>query len=65
MDFPLSPGTYSFSVGVANKGFDRGSFEEYLLQTHDIEFIKVLLNTHSILFSGIFNMRPDVKITNK
>jgi ABC-type polysaccharide/polyol phosphate transport system ATPase subunit len=64
MDFPLSPGTYSFSVGVANKGFDRGSFEEYLLLIHDIDTIKVLSNTHSIVYSGILNMKPLIKVQN-
>ncbi len=64
MDFPLSPGTYSFSVGVANKGFDRGSFEEYLLLIHDIDTIKVLSNMHSIVYSGILNMKPLIKVQN-
>lgn len=64
MDFPLSSGTYSFSVGVANKGFDRGSFEEYLLLIHDIDTIKVLSNTHSIVYSGILNMKPLIKVQN-
>jgi lipopolysaccharide transport system ATP-binding protein len=63
MDFPLAPGTYSFSVGVANKGFDRGSFEEYLLLIHDIEVLKVLTNSQSIMYSGILNMKPEITIT--
>jgi lipopolysaccharide transport system ATP-binding protein len=62
MDFPLSPGTYSFSVGVANKGFDRGSFEEYLLLIHDVDVLKVLINSQSILYSGILNIRPIINI---
>jgi ABC-type polysaccharide/polyol phosphate transport system ATPase subunit len=62
MDFPLNAGTYAFSIGVANKGFDKGSFEEYLLQIHDIEILKVLTNSRSILYSGIFNMQPTISI---
>jgi len=62
MNFPLAAGTYSFSIGVANKGFDLGSFNEYLLLIHDIDAIKVLSNTQSIVYSGIFNMKPLVKI---
>ncbi|HSA37442.1 MAG TPA: ABC transporter ATP-binding protein [Methanoregula sp.] len=60
MNFPLYPGTYSFSVGIANRGFDIGSFEEYLLLSHDVDIIKVLLNSQSIRYSGIFNMKPAV-----
>jgi ABC-type polysaccharide/polyol phosphate transport system ATPase subunit len=63
MKFPLSPGTYSFSVGVANKGFNRGSFEEYTLLIHDIDILKVLENSRSITFSGIFNMKPRIIIS--
>ena len=64
MKYPLCPGTYAFSVGVANKGFDIGSFEEYLLQIHDIELLKVLSND-GILYSGIFNINPSVEILYK
>jgi ABC-type polysaccharide/polyol phosphate transport system ATPase subunit len=59
---PLSAGTYSFSIGVANKGFAQGSFDEYLLLIHDIEVLKIISNSQSIIYSGIFNMNPFVKI---
>jgi len=62
MEFPLSVGTYSFSVGVANKGYDRGAFEEYPLLVHDVEIIKVLSNSQSMFYSGIFNMKPIVYV---
>jgi lipopolysaccharide transport system ATP-binding protein len=62
MAFPLCIGTYSFSVGIANKGYDRGTFGEYPLLMHDIAIIKVLSNSQSILYSGIFNMNPIVNI---
>jgi lipopolysaccharide transport system ATP-binding protein len=65
MGFPLSPGTYSFSVGVANKGFDLGSFEEYILLIHDVDIIKVVSNSRSITYSGIFNIRPVIHFSNK
>jgi lipopolysaccharide transport system ATP-binding protein len=66
MNFPLVAGTYSFSIGVANKGFDLASFTEYLLLIHDIDTIQVLSNTQSIFYSGIFNMKPEltIKINN-
>jgi lipopolysaccharide transport system ATP-binding protein len=62
MGFPLHAGTYSCSVGVANSGFDIGSFKEYLLLSHDVEIIKVLSNSQSIFYSGIFNLKPSVSL---
>jgi lipopolysaccharide transport system ATP-binding protein len=62
MNFPLFPGTYSFSVGVANRGFNIGSFEEYLLLIHEIDLIKVLTNRESIIYSGFFNINPKVYV---
>lgn len=60
--FPLSAGDYSFSVGVANKGYGRDAFEEYLLMAHDIEVLKVIPNSSSIIYTGVFNMKPKVTI---
>jgi lipopolysaccharide transport system ATP-binding protein len=60
MDFPLSPGTYSFSVGIANKGSDKGSFEEYPFLVHDLGLVKVLSNSNAIHYSGIFNIKPRI-----
>jgi len=65
LNFPVYAGTYSFSVGVANRGFDLGSFDEYLLLIHDIGSIKVLKNSQSIFYFGIFNLKPFVEIQNK
>jgi len=62
MDFPLAPGSYTFSVGVANKGQNLGSFEEYLLLIHDINVLKVLSKRDGPIYAGIFNMKPHVFI---
>jgi lipopolysaccharide transport system ATP-binding protein len=62
MDFPLLPGTYSFSVGVANKGQNLRSFEENLLLLRDIEILKVVSEDRSIIYAGVFNMHPKVTI---
>jgi len=62
MQCPLSAGDYSISVGVAEKGFNQGSFEEYLLIIQDIHMLKVLSNTQAITYAGIFNMKPYVTI---
>jgi lipopolysaccharide transport system ATP-binding protein len=62
MNFPLHEGTYSFSVGVANKGYDRGSFEEYLFLSHEVDIITVISNSQSITYSGFFNMKPGVDV---
>lgn len=63
--FPLSAGDYSFSVGVANKGYGRDAFEEYLLMAHDIEVLKVIPNSNAIVYSGVFNMKPKIKIQER
>jgi len=63
MQFPLSAGSYSFSVGVANKGYNDASFKEILLLIHDITIIHVLSNSASIKYSGIFNINPTVTIS--
>jgi ABC-type polysaccharide/polyol phosphate transport system ATPase subunit len=62
MNFPLSSGTYSFSIGVANKGYDSGSFKEYSLLIHDVSTIRVISNTRSIVYSGIFNLNPKISL---
>jgi lipopolysaccharide transport system ATP-binding protein len=61
-NFNLRAGQYSFSVGVANKGFSRSEFEEYSLLMHDVEQIQVFEKADAIFYGGIFNMRPTVSI---
>lgn len=58
----LAPATYSISIGVSQKGFDRGSFAEYLLLIHDVELLKVIENDQTIFYSGVFNVNPKVSI---
>ena len=62
LNIPLSPGNYTVSVGVANKGNGVGTFEEYLLFIQDAELLKVTPNPKAILYSGIFNINPRVTI---
>jgi len=61
-NFNLRAGQYSFSVGVANKGFSRSEFEEYSLLMHDVEQIQVHEAAGAIYYGGVFNMRPAVSI---
>jgi lipopolysaccharide transport system ATP-binding protein len=62
MNFPLYPGSYSFSVGVANRGFDIGSFKEYLLLSHEVDIIKILSKQDAIFYAGVFNIKPNVQL---
>lgn len=57
-NFNLRAGQYSFSVGVANRGFSRSEFEEYSLLMHDVEQIQVIESSNAIFYGGIFNMNP-------
>ena len=60
--FNLRAGQYSFSVGVANRGFARSEFEEYSLLMHDVEQLQVVESSTSAFYGGIFNMNPAVTI---
>ena len=62
LNIPLSPGNYTVSIGVTNKGNGVGTFEEYLLFIQDAELLKVIPNPKAILYSGIFNINPRVII---
>mgnify|MGYP003953725439 CR=1 FL=1 len=61
-NFNLKADQYSFSIGVANKGFCRSEFEEYSLLMHDVQQIQVIEAPESIFYSGTFNMKPTVNI---
>jgi ABC-type polysaccharide/polyol phosphate transport system ATPase subunit len=61
-DFNLRAGQYSFSVGVADKGFSRSEFEEYSLLMHDVDQIQVYDAADAIFYGGIYNMKPAVSI---
>ncbi|MBZ5761970.1 ABC transporter ATP-binding protein [Rhizobium sp. VS19-DR104.2] len=62
MEFILRAGIYSFSVGVANRGYGRSDFEEYSLLMHDVEQIHLLEATGAASYGGVFNLRPKVSI---
>ena len=62
MEVPLSAGNYSISIGVANNGYGRGSFEEYLLLVHDVDILNIISRDDSIIYSGVFNMNPQVSV---
>ena len=53
---------YSISIGVGNKGYDRGTFEEYMLFHQDIDMIKVIENKDAICYEGYTNLKPNVEI---
>ena len=61
-DFNLRMGQYSFSVGVANRGYARTEFEEYSLLMHDVEQVQVLESSNAAAYGGIFNMRPAASV---
>lgn len=61
----LRAGTYSFSVGVANRGFGRSEFEEMSLLMHDVEQIQVFDCPTEPFYGGVFNMKPLVSVDVK
>lgn len=61
-NFNLRAGQYSFSIGVANRGFACSEFEEYSLLMHDVEQLQVVESSTAIFYGGIFNMNPAVSL---
>lgn len=61
-NFNLRAGQYSFSIGVANRGFARSEFEEYSLLMHDVEQLQVIESPTAPYYGGIFNMNPAVSV---
>lgn len=59
-DFNLRAGQYSFSIGVANRGYGRSEFEEYSLLMHDVEQVQVIESPVAAFYGGVFNMHPVV-----
>jgi len=64
-DCQLTPGDYSISIGIADKGIEKKSFyfKEYLLSMQNVLQFKVVESLDSIIFNGYFNMKPIVKIS--
>ena len=63
MPFNLRAGQYSFSVGIANRGFARSEFEEHSLLMHDVEQVIVVEAESAIHYGGVFNMNPSFEIS--
>ena len=61
-NFNLRAGQYSFSVGVANRGFARSEFEAVSLLMHDVEQLQVIESSTAAFYGGIFNMNPAVSL---
>lgn len=62
VNFNLIAGMYSFSIGVANKGYGRNDFEQVSLLMHDVEQIQVVESPGVSFYGGVYNMNPDVNI---
>jgi len=64
-DFPvdLTPGEYTITLGFANRGYDKGSFEEVLSYLHSAFVFTVLPNNQAITWCGILNIHPKVDWT--
>jgi len=65
MNCNLSPELYSITFGFSSKGYDKGYFENYYLLGKDVAVIEVLENTDSIVYSGYYNMNPNVIIKTR
>ncbi|WP_006787565.1 ABC transporter ATP-binding protein [Thiorhodospira sibirica] len=58
----LVAGDYSITVGVGNRPYGTGSFEEILFFSHDLAMLTIYKNPDAIHYDGYFNMHPEVCI---
>jgi lipopolysaccharide transport system ATP-binding protein len=58
----LIQGDYSITVGVGNRPYGTGSFDEILFFSHDLAMLKVEINPDAIRYDGYFNLHPEVSI---
>jgi len=56
----LAEGDYNISIGISNRGFNIGDFEEYLFLEHKLKIVKVIRNSHSIDYEGVVNLFPTI-----
>ncbi|CDZ76246.1 Teichoic acids export ATP-binding protein TagH [Legionella massiliensis] len=57
----LGPGTYELMVGVANKGYDRGLFEQALFFDQSFLIFEVVEGSH-FSWSGIYDIQPELEL---
>nr|WP_207188054.1 ABC transporter ATP-binding protein [Thiorhodovibrio winogradskyi] len=62
-DANLVAGDYSVTVGVGNRPYGTGSFEEILFFAHELAMLSIETNPNAIRYDGYFNMHPQVAIT--
>ncbi|WP_295406223.1 ABC transporter ATP-binding protein [uncultured Thiocystis sp.] len=65
IDANLIKGDYSITVGVGNRPYGTGNFDEILFFSHDLAMLNVEINPDAIRYDGYFNMRPEVKIASQ
>lgn len=57
----LAPGTYELMVGVANKGYGRGLFEQALFFDQSFLIFEVVEGKH-FSWSGIYDIQPELEL---
>lgn len=60
--FNVRMGQYSFSAGIANRGYARSEFEEHSLLMHDVAQLHVTENPSAKFYGGQFNLHPEVTV---
>lgn len=55
----IGHGDYHFVLGITNKGFDTGSFEEVIFYDQNITPLRII-PTYKDYWAGYFNLRPTV-----
>ncbi len=58
----LAAGDYSITVGVGNRPYGTGSFEEILFFANELAMLTIGVNLDAMRYDGYFNMHPTVQI---
>ncbi len=61
----LAPGEYTVTVGLANRGFAEGSFEEALSYEHEVLAFSVARMSSSITWMGLINLAPKLSVQRR
>ncbi|WNJ96499.1 ABC transporter ATP-binding protein [Vibrio ruber] len=61
-DANLACGSYLIDIAMVNKGFNGRFFKESLSMNHNVITLKIYENNNDIVFGGVTNLKPKVKM---
>ena len=65
MPLALFPDEYTITVGLGNGGYGEGSFRQVLNYLHEVASFAVLQNPDSPVWSGLVNLTPQLRLSQR